>query len=249
MCEKAVAHFPCRLRHQFADTGQEDFRFPVGVRPGIEERRHQSVRVEVAPEGKFRAVVPAVPDRVHRHHKFAHSGGWRTPWHGEALFDMGFDLRTEAQNHSALRQPMDVVSLNGHRHRVSCKRNRDVRAQLDLLGGRCGHGEKRERIVAGLRRPRPVVAVEFGLACTFSRTGPVDSDSTIYEHVVTLTRTPANDETVRNRLSRLLNQAGLGPLPTMRLAICCEGEDRLVPLLNHAVLASWFQGPSRPTRF
>ena len=84
--------------------GQVDLRVAERVRPGVEERRHQRVGVEVAAEVELRAVVPAGPDGTDGQDELAHAGRRVRPLHAEPLGDVRLDLRAEAEQEAALRR-------------------------------------------------------------------------------------------------------------------------------------------------
>ena len=58
MHQEAVGHLARHLGHVLADAGQQDLGVAVGVLAGIEEGRHQRVRVELAPEVELVARLP-----------------------------------------------------------------------------------------------------------------------------------------------------------------------------------------------
>ena len=67
-----VAGFTGHLGHEFSDRRQHDLRVPVLVGPGVEERGHQRVGVEVAPEVELGPVGPAIPDGPDGEQHLAH---------------------------------------------------------------------------------------------------------------------------------------------------------------------------------
>jgi len=70
--EEAVGHLAGHLRHSGSDTSQDDRRIAIRVEPGVEERRHQCVRVKLTDEIQQLPGGPAVPDLAHREHVFSH---------------------------------------------------------------------------------------------------------------------------------------------------------------------------------
>ncbi len=167
MAEEAVAHLACDLRHQLADSREEDLRqaeVTEFLRVGREERGHQCVLVELATELQRRAVLPGVPDRTDGLDHLAHPGCRVAPLHREALGDVRLDLAAQPEHEAALRERLQIPADVREQHRVAGERDGDRRAELDRLGSLGGDGEREERIVGGLGRPDPRVAgrLEFG---------------------------------------------------------------------------------------
>ena len=157
MHQEAVADLARHLGHVLADAGQQDLRVAVGVGARIEERRHERVRVELAPEVELFAGLPRLPDGPDGQDHLAHARRRVRPRHGEALRDVRLDLAAHPQHEPPLGQQLEVVGHDGQGHRVAGEGHGDAGAELELLGGRRADGNGEERVVAGLGRPHPVV--------------------------------------------------------------------------------------------
>src|SRR5438876_7429149 len=93
---EAVQQDPVRdlarhLGHALADGGEEHLGDAVRVRARVEERCHERVAVELAPEVELVPVVPARPDGAHREDELTHPLRRLRPWHREPLLDVRLD--------------------------------------------------------------------------------------------------------------------------------------------------------------
>jgi len=111
--EEAVGHLAGHLRHSGSDTSQDDRRIAIRAEPGVEERRHQCVRVKLTDEIQQLPGGPAV-DLAHREHIFPHPVGRRGPRHREPLGDTWLDLRAHPEQESATRIQLKVVGHQRH---------------------------------------------------------------------------------------------------------------------------------------
>jgi hypothetical protein len=111
------------------------------------------VAVELAAEGERRAVQPGVPDRPDGEDHLAHSRRGTAPLHREALGDVRLDLAAESEDEPAARHRLQVPADVGEQHRVAGERDRDRRADLDLLGVLGSEHQWQERVVIRLRGP------------------------------------------------------------------------------------------------
>jgi hypothetical protein len=147
VAEHPVGHLAGHLGHALAHGGEEDLGVAGRVRPRVEERRHERVRVEVAAEVELLARVPRRPDRLDRGDELLHPGGRVRPRHGEPLLDVGLDLRAEAEDEAPTGVALEVVTDVGQRHGGAGERHGDAGAELDPLGGPRGEEQREEGVV------------------------------------------------------------------------------------------------------
>jgi hypothetical protein len=155
VAQHAVGNLASDRGHPLANRGQPHLGRAVRIRAGIEERRHQRVRVEVTTKVQLGALTPGCPDRPGGQHELAHAGGRGRPRHAEAAGDVGGDLRAEAEQQPALGQ------------------------QLDLVGG---HGDADQRVVLGLTHPPRGVTAALGGAGDGTWIGNVDRQAHVKVH-------------------------------------------------------------------
>ncbi len=134
------------------------FGHAVRVRPGVEERGHQRVPVELAAEVELRAVVPARPDRPDREHELTHALDRVRPRHREPLLDVRLDLRAESEPEAAVRRELEVVRDLRQVHRVARERNRNRGGELHAFGVLGREQQREERVVLAFEREHAVVA-------------------------------------------------------------------------------------------
>ena len=77
-------------------TARNDFRPRIVDRTRIEVRRHQRVLVRLAEKLRLRAVLPAVPHRLHHLDVFLHPRRRRAPRAAEAALVVALHLAAEA---------------------------------------------------------------------------------------------------------------------------------------------------------
>ena len=104
------------------------------------------------------------------------------PRHREPLFDVGLDLRPEAQEEPSFGHGLEVVGRHGQRHRVPSEGHRDAGAHLEALGVFGGKDEGKERVVARLGRPDAVVPGRLCIRGLGHNSGRIESERSVHEH-------------------------------------------------------------------
>ena len=217
MDQEAVADLARDLGHELAHGGQQDLGVAVRVRPGVEEGRHQGVRVELAPEGERLAGLPRLPDRPDGQNELPHPGRRVRPRHGEALGDVRLDLAAHAEHEAALAQQLQVVGQDGECHGIASERDGDAGPELQLLGGGRADRNGEEGIVVRLGRPHAVVPALLGLDGLRRHAAGVEPDAAVDLHarLLPLARSVRPTGPTRRTLGTLTvpRPAGSAPAP------------------------------------
>jgi hypothetical protein len=199
--QKAVGHLAGHLGHELAHPGQEDRRRAVGVRSGVEERGHEGVGVEVAPEGQLGAVVPRRPDGPHGLDELAHPGGGVRPRHRVPLGDVGLDLRAQAEHEPAFREgwrslAMTAVVIGLRAKATAIPVPNSMRSVCSAARSSGKNGSCR------LGAPESVESVLFGPLPRGDGVSGIEAESSVDEHRGTL----SDGSGPAFRVSRLLGR-------------------------------------------
>ena len=133
---------------------------PVRVRPRVEERRHQRVRVEVAAEVELLAVVPRRPrSRASRARTRACAARGATTASRSGFSMCGLIWLPRPSVNRPFETSCRSLADVGHRHRVAGERDRDLGDELEALGVLGRDHEREEWVVGDLGGGAAVVAV------------------------------------------------------------------------------------------
>ena len=159
--QKAVGDLARHLGHPLAHPREQHGRTPQPRWRRAEVRRHESVRVELAPEVELPARLPGVPDRPEGEDVLPHPRRRTRPHRAVAALDVPSDLRAEPQRKAPIRQRLEVPRRVGDVHRRAREGEGDRRRHADAgrrLSGLC---RREERIPVGLGHADSVEAERF----------------------------------------------------------------------------------------
>ena len=135
-----------QLRPKGADV---DRRRTVGVRAGVEGRRHQRVPVVLAAKVQAAAGIPGLEDRAQGSDQLGHAGHRVIELRAESLLDLRADLSAQAEEESPAAQQLVIIGLVRQVDRIARKRDRHVRHQVQTAH-RGGQRQRSEHVVLTL---------------------------------------------------------------------------------------------------
>lgn len=135
----------------------------MGIVDRAEHVGHQGVAIELTFELQRLAIVPAIPDRVHRLNIFAHPGCRIAPRHAIAPLDMRLDLRSNPQRKSSARYLVEIIGRMRRQHRRPRQRDGNIGHHLDLPGPFGHQCRQHERVMLGFIGKDRVEAIGFPL--------------------------------------------------------------------------------------
>lgn len=171
--QQAVGMFSSGSSQLRAKRADIDRRWAVGVRTGVEGRRHQCVPIVVAPKVQPATGITGVPgrkDRAQRGNQLGHAGHRIVELRPEPLLDLRADLSAKSEDEPATGKQLVVVGLMRQMYRVAGKRDGHIRHQVQAAH-RSGQCERSEYVVRSLEGGYAAGAGIAQVSSAFGRVG------------------------------------------------------------------------------